>query len=294
MSSTITKTVKTSYGPMSYTDSGAGPAMVFIHGWPMQKETFLPITRILQKNFRCICFDLIDIGESRPATVPTPITFHQQVEALREALSALGLERHALVGQNSGGFIARLLAANNPSVTNLVLFNTEIPGLIPPWVPLFQLLAPLPLASHIFKFCASTKIIARSPMGFGGCFANKDLIHGEFFELTAKPLTESPEKLAGCIRFLKSMDWEECKRLAQVHTHITAKVDCIWGEADPFFPVSDARSMFQQFPNRGEFVTIQHAKLLPYAEHPEACAAHVQRFMQPADGAHHARVASHR
>jgi pimeloyl-ACP methyl ester carboxylesterase len=276
---------------MSYIESGTGPAMVFIHGWPMQKETFLPITRILQKDFRCICFDLIDIGDSRPATAPTPISFHQQVAALKEAISALGLERYALVGQNSGGFIARLLAANNASVTNLILFNTEIPGLIPPWVPLFQMLAPLPLASHIFKFSVSTKIIARSPMGFGGCFSQKDLIHGEFFALTAKPLIDSPEKLAGCIRFLKSMDWDECKKLSQVHTQINAKVDCIWGEADPFFPVSKARAMFHQFANQGEFVTIKHAKLLPYAEHPNESAAFIQRFMRPSGRANDACVA---
>ena len=64
---------------MSYIESGTGPAMVFVHGWPMQKETFLPITRILQKDFRCTSFDLIDIGDSRPADMATPLSFHQQV-----------------------------------------------------------------------------------------------------------------------------------------------------------------------------------------------------------------------
>ncbi len=127
-------------------------------------------------------------------------------------------------------------------------------------------------------------------MGFGGCFANKDLIHGEFFEFTANLLIESPEKLAGCIRFLKSMDWDECKKLSQVHTKINAKVDCIWGEADPFFPVSKAREMFQQFPKPGEFVTTKRAKLLPYAEYPNESAAFIQWFMEPNGGAHHASI----
>jgi haloalkane dehalogenase len=279
--STATSHVQTSFGPMSYIESGAGPALVFIHGWPMQKETFKPIVRILEKSFRCISFDLIDIGDSRPATRNTPISFHEQVSALKEAITTIGLERVALIGQDSGGFIARLLAANNPTVTNLILFNTEIPGLIPPWVPLFQLLAPFPFASQIFRFCVSKKIIARSPMGFGGCFHDKDLIHGEFFDLTAKPLIESTEKLDGCIRFLRAMDWEECKRLSAVHTQINAKVDCIWGEGDPFFPVEHARAMFKQFANQGEFATIKDAKLLPYAEHPTESAALIHRFMQP-------------
>lgn len=273
--------VQTSLGPMSYLDSGTGTAMVFIHGWPMQKETFLPLTRILDADFRCVSFDLIDIGSSRPSTQPTPISFHQQVIALQEAIEALGLSTYALVGQDSGGFIARLLADQNPKVTNLVLFNTEIPELIPPWVPLFQLLAPWPFASQIFKLAVSTRLIARSPMGFGGCFYDKDLIHGEFFELTARPLMESPEKLAGCIRFLKSMDWNECRKLSEVHRRITARVDCIWGEADPFFPVAKARAMFEQFAHRGEFVTFEKAKLLPYAEYPRESAEHIKRFIQP-------------
>jgi pimeloyl-ACP methyl ester carboxylesterase len=271
--------IKTTFGPMSFIESGVGPAMVFIHGWPMQKETFEPITRILSKNFRCISFDLIDIGNSRPATTPAPISFHQQVAALEEAITNLQLTQHTLVGQDSGGFIARLLAEANPKVTNLILFNTEIPGLIPPWVPFFQALAPLPFASQVFRACVSTRFIARSPMGFGGCFHDKDLIHGEFFSLTAKPLIENPEKLAGCIRFLKSMDWSECEKLGAVHQRITAKVDCIWGEDDPFFPVAEAQTMFEQFPNRGEFVSIKQAKLLPYAEHPEVSASYIERFV---------------
>jgi haloalkane dehalogenase len=187
---------------MAYTESGIGPTMIFIHGWPMQKETFLPLTRILQRYFRCISFDLIDIGDSRPATVPTSISFDQQVAALKEAIAALGLDHYALVGQNSGGFIARLLAEDNPKVTNVILFNTEIPWLIPPWVPLFQMLAPLPLASHIFRLCVSTRMIARSPLGFGGCFADKDLIHGEFFSLTAQPL------IASGVRRTPSSRWQ--------------------------------------------------------------------------------------
>gem|GEM_PF-6296558 len=99
VNSSDTNKVNTSFGPMSYIDSGIGPALVFIHGWPMQKETFLPITRILQKDFRCISFNLIDIGESRPSTAPTPLSFHQQVAALNEAISTLGLEQYALVSK---------------------------------------------------------------------------------------------------------------------------------------------------------------------------------------------------
>jgi hypothetical protein len=49
--------------------------------------------------------------------------------------------------------------------------------------------------------------------------------------------------------------------------------------------------MFEQFPNKGEFATIQHAKLLPYAEHPEQSAALIQRFMQSCGPANVASVA---
>lgn len=85
----------------------------------------------------------------------------------------------------------------------------------------------------------------------------------------------------GPMACLASGEGDECKKLSAVHARIRAKVDFIWGEADPFFPLAEARTMFEQFPNKGEFAPLQKAKLLPYAEHPEKCAAWIRHFMQP-------------
>lgn len=273
------RTAHTSYGPMAYLEAGHGPAMVFLHGWPFQKQTFQPLIRQLRHDFRCLAFDLIDIGASRPATRPPPLRFREQARAVREAIATLGVQRYVLVGQNSGGFIARLVAEDNPEVTNLVLIDTEIPGLVPPWIPLYQRMATMPLAAHVFRLAIGMRLLARSPMVFGGCFHDRRRIDDEFLALTAQPLLDDPERLAGCLRFLGAMDWDECRGLTQVHARIPARVDLIWGEQDPFFPIDAARRILGDFPNPGEFVGIAGARLLPYAEHPALVAACIRRVV---------------
>ncbi|HYR90093.1 MAG TPA: alpha/beta hydrolase [Terriglobia bacterium] len=62
---------------------------------------------------------------------------------MQGALSALGVSS-SLIGNDSGGWIARELALLEPGqVTRLVLTNTEIPGHRPPWIWLYRWLGPI-------------------------------------------------------------------------------------------------------------------------------------------------------
>lgn len=274
------KQIEISQGRMSYLEEGLGPTLVFIHGWPMNKETFLPIIDLLKDSYRCISLDLLDIGESRPVKGKAPLSFPQHARAVLEALDKMGIQQFSLVGQDSGGFIGRMMAdLAGPRIDQMILFNTELPDHIPPWVPLFQVLAKLPLATMVFRTSLGMKLIARSPMGFGGCFMDKRLIFGDFFTRTATPLLTDREKLMGALRFLDVMDWEACGDLKNIHARIKAQVHFIWGDQDPFFPLSLAREAFKQFPHPGEFVVVKDTKLLPYYEQPVAVAKHMKRML---------------
>ncbi|AKJ29036.1 alpha/beta fold hydrolase [Caldimonas brevitalea] len=274
------KHVEIGLGRMSYLEEGQGPPVVFIHGWPMNKQTFLPIIDLLKDAYRCISLDLLDIGGSRPVKGDAPFSFPQHARAILEALDKIGIQRFSLVGQDSGGFISRLVAdIAGARVDQLILFNTELPGHIPPWVPLFQMLTKFPLAATVFRTSLKTKLIARSPMGFGGCFMDKRLIFGDFYDRTAAPLLKHREQLGGALRFLDVMDWEACRDLKNVHPRLKAKVHFIWGDKDPFFPLTLAKEVFKQFTYPGEFVVIHNTKLLPYYEQPRVVADHMKRML---------------
>jgi pimeloyl-ACP methyl ester carboxylesterase len=57
-------------------------------------------------------------------------------------------------------------------------------------------------------------------------------------------------------------------------------VRCIWGTADPFFPIAKARRMLEQFPAGAELVEIPGAKLFAHEDHPDAFVAHALPFLE--------------
>jgi pimeloyl-ACP methyl ester carboxylesterase len=271
-------------GRLAYLDEGSGPPLIFIHGWPLNKETFGPLIARLKQSFRCIAFDLLDIGDSRPVASGVPLSFPRHAACILDALDELDVDRFFLVGQDSGGLIARMMASQRPGrVSQLILFNTELPNHIPPWLRLFQALAKFPsIAKLTFRTSLRSRILAQSPMAFGGCFQDKAKIFGDFFQNCAVPLIADDNKLSGALRFLDQMDWSTRFEIEAMHKKIEAKTHFLWGDNDKFFPLHLARAAFDQFRNRGEFVVIENTRLLPYYEKPDLVSVHMLRILAAA------------
>ena len=262
-----------------YRKTGAGPALVLLHGFPLSGLTWRKIVAELSRRFTCYALDLIGLGDS---TSPDRRDFSSpgQAAAFQHALSALGVSSYALIGNDTGGWIARELALLDPTrVTHLLLTNTEIPGHRPPWIPLYQRLVRLPGSSLVMRRMLISRSLRHSPMGFGGCFDNLDLIDGEFADLFLAPLIASSDRLASVFRFLMEMKFERLDEFKSLHGKLTMPVGFVWGAADPTFPEPRARAMTSQFPNVVGFWTIPRAKLFIQEEHPDALAKLVAEFL---------------
>ena len=268
-------------GCLAYIDRGSGPVLVFIHGWPLNRKTFLPLIERLETDFRCVAFDLLDIGNSRPVAKGVELSFRRHAAIILEALDRLDIDRFSLIGQDSGGLIARMMAdAGRARVDQLLLFNTELPDHIPPWLRLFQALAKVPpLAKATVRMSIGSRTLAKGPMAFGGCFADKEKIFGRFYDDCARPLLDDDEKLSGTLRFLGLMDWSERFEIEAMHRRITAQTHFVWGEDDQFFPLKLGRQAFEQFPNRGQFIVMEDTKLLPYYEQPDLATEHIKNCL---------------
>lgn len=262
-----------------YRKAGNGPALVLLHGFPLSGLTWRKVVPELSKRFTCYALDLMGLGDSTSRDA-ADFSSQGQAAAFQRALSAQGIPSYALVGNDTGGWIARELALLDAErVTHLALMNTEIPDHRPPWIPLYQVLAPLPGSSFVFRLMLASRRLRGSAMGFGGCFADLDLIDGEFTELFLSPLLSSRDRLASMFRFLVSMNFTRLDQFRELHGKLSMPVAFLWGAADPTFPEETARAMASQFPNVACFRSIPQGKLFVHEEQPGAVVELITQFL---------------
>jgi len=252
-----------------YRKAGSGPALVMFNGFPLSGLTWRKLIPALSTRFTCYAFDLVGLGGST-SRHRADFSSRGQGRAFQEALAAISVSSYVLLGNNTGGWVARELALlDRDRVTRLALTNTEIPGHRPPWIPLYQIAVRLPGSNFTLRQLMLSRRFLRSPMGFGGCFEDLDHIDGEFRSLFVRPIVRSRKRLAGMFRFLEEMSFRRMDEFAELHGQLTMPTAFLWGDADPTFPEEAARRMALQFPNVRSFQTLANAKLFFYEEHPE-------------------------
>jgi len=258
---------------------GEGPSIVFVHGFPLSGQTWSGVIHELRDRFTCYAPDLIGLGESRSET-DEDYSSPGQARVLRRALEVLGVGSYALVGNDTGGWVARELALiDRHRISHLVLTNTEIPGHRPPWIPTYQALAHVPGFGTVLRQFMKIPGFLASPLAFGGCFQDASVIEGDFRERYVEPLLERGQALDGVLRFLRCMKFTRLDELRTLHAELTMPTLFIWGADDPTFPESLARSMAAQFPNVAGFKTITEAKLFFHEEQPRAVAELITGFL---------------
>lgn len=259
---------------------GSGPPIVFLHGFPLSGQTWDTIVARLRDRFTCYAPDLIGLGQSH-STAGEDYSSPGQARAFQGLLSELGVASYALVGNDTGGWIARELALiDRQRVSRLVLTNTEIPFHRPPWIPLYQLLARVPGYGSVIQQLLRWRAFRRSPLAFGGCFDDLSRLEGEFHERFVSPLISSKDRIDGAMEFLRRMKLVRLDEFKTLHGQLTMPTLFIWGANDPTFPERRARDMLTQFPHVAGFHSIAKAKLFVYEEHPQEVAQLIDGFLQ--------------
>jgi haloalkane dehalogenase len=264
---------------LAYWRFGRGPDVVFVHGWPLGSATFRRLVARLADAFTCHLVDLPGAGHTEWGP-DTPIDLPSHARTVRAAVDALGLSRYAFVAHDSGGFIARVVAAGDARVAGLSLGNTEIPGHTPWLVTMYALLAKLPGGPGAIRTLLRSRAIRRSALGFGGCFSDLAALDGEFHELFVAPLFASRRAADGQMQLLRTVKPSHLAGLEDVHRRIAAPVQLVWGDRDPFFPLEKARAMLDQLGGPARLDVIPGAKLFAHEDHPDAFAAHARPFLR--------------
>ena len=110
---------------------GEGPPLLLVHGWPQTWFYWRLVMPTLARDFEVIAVDQRGIGLSdKPEEGYDAGTLAGDLVALMEAL---GHERFAVVGVDTGMLIVYALAADHPDrVERLVVGEALLPGISPP------------------------------------------------------------------------------------------------------------------------------------------------------------------
>jgi pimeloyl-ACP methyl ester carboxylesterase len=124
---------------------GDGPPLLLVHGWPQTWYAWRMLMPTLARDFQVIAVDQRGIGLSdKPEDGYDTGTLAGDLVAM---MDALGHQRFALYGTDTGLIIAYALAADHPDrLDRLVVSEAPIPGISPP----FPLLLPPPLNARLW------------------------------------------------------------------------------------------------------------------------------------------------
>jgi pimeloyl-ACP methyl ester carboxylesterase len=121
---------------INYVRAGQGRPVVFLHGWPEWKRSWLHNLPTLAGHFDCIAPDLRGFGRTTARAPRTGDGTPPQLLAkdLRDFADRLGLGTFSIVSHDVGSFVAQQFALYWPErVDRLFFFNCAYPGIGQRW-----------------------------------------------------------------------------------------------------------------------------------------------------------------
>lgn len=108
---------------ISFTDSGAGSAIVLLHGFLENKKMWLNYVTLFSDKHRIITIDLLGHGKSEPLGYVH--SMEENANVVHEVLEHLKIEKATILGHSMGGYVGLAFAELFPkSIQKLVLLNS--------------------------------------------------------------------------------------------------------------------------------------------------------------------------
>ncbi|MDX6607267.1 MAG: hypothetical protein QOD14_1807 [Solirubrobacterales bacterium] len=161
--------VRLPQGTIRYSESGEGPPVVFVHGLLVDGRLWRKVTPLLESRFRCIVPDL-PLGSHLTAMNPdADLSPPGLARIVAGFLEALDLDHVTLVGNDTGGAISQITAANHPErIGRLMLTNCDaFENFLPPAFRPLQWAARVPGMLTGLLQSMRLEPLRRTPLAYG-------------------------------------------------------------------------------------------------------------------------------
>lgn len=110
---------------IAYDDTGKGTPVVFLHGFPHNRELWAPQLSALDEHARCIAPDLRGFGESG-AGEGEPFSMDRYADDVADLLHVLRIPKAVICGLSMGGYVAfAFVRRHRDRLRGLVLVDTK-------------------------------------------------------------------------------------------------------------------------------------------------------------------------
>jgi pimeloyl-ACP methyl ester carboxylesterase len=269
------RSIETPAGRIAIVEQGEGPAALFIHGVFLNADLWNGVIDGVSDLRRCIAPDLLCHGYTgeRP---DADVSFAGQARALVDLLDALDVGRVDLVGNDSGGAIAQILAARHPDrIRTLTLTNCDVHDGWPP--PAFMPTVQAVLGGGLRALLESMRdpTVARAALAVG--FEHPERLSDDTLVGFVGPLLASDDRVASLERFFRAMDCAQTVEVEPLLRRLEAPTLVVWGTGDVFFDVEWARWLCDTIAGARPLVELPGAKLFFPQERPARFAAELRR-----------------
>jgi pimeloyl-ACP methyl ester carboxylesterase len=275
----VKKSVATRFGDIAYSEQGAGPPALFVHGIFHNGHLWRHVIERLRDVRRCIALDLMAHGDTRIAA-DQDVSFAAQAGMLEAFCAALALDRVDLVANDSGSGIAQIFAARHPvRIRSFTITNGDVHDNWPPpsFEPTRQAAAAGLLAPALARMLKDIDF-ARST--FAPAYEHPERLAAETFQASLAPLLSSEQRIGDLMRCLAAMNCRDTVEIEPLLRHLDAPTLVVWGTGDGFFDVKWAHWLKDTIPGCRRVVELAGARLFFPEERPHELADAIRTHWQ--------------
>jgi pimeloyl-ACP methyl ester carboxylesterase len=276
-------TVTLNAGTIHYETAGSsgGRPVVFIHGYTMGSSLWRPLgERLATRGFSCLAPTWPLGAHTEPMLDGAELTMEGIAAMVGDLLDALALEDVVLVGNDTGGAIAQLVATSAPDrLGALVLTSCDAFEHFPP-----PILKPLIAAAKVGPAYSAALQPLRTKFGRSRGFAA--LAHADIDGLVAawvEPVLTNRRIRKDLRRLTASLNRDTTVRAAELLPTFTKPALVAWSADDVFFPREDGQRLAEALPNC-RLEVIENARTFSMIDQPDRLADLIADFAQV--GAH--------
>lgn len=256
---------------VAYTDLGRGEPVILLHGIPTWSYLYHEVIPLLEPLARVLAPDFLGHGYSDKRD-RFDRSLMAQTKMILAFMDALGLERATIVGHDTGGGVALIMAIEHPTrVKRLVLSNVVA---YDSW-PIDDMIA---LGNPNWRSRPPKEVAEFVAGGLPDGLHNRASLTDEFRAGIVAPYSDEEGKIS-LIRNASALNTNHTMALVDRHKDIKAPTLVLWGVRDPWQTIRDGESLAREIPG-AKLVRLENASHWLQQDAPAEFAHEIAAFIR--------------